>query len=147
MSQDNNQAEFQLPEVDKAAEVLDSLYAEAFFAKMAEYGHVPQTESDAYAMLETAAQLDAVDNDPAVKQAQEQGSPYAVANDSLKAVLSPQAGSNAYQQEEAIGVKQAAYALAQDPSLYASVLAVKAAEAEALSEVESELLEGGEHVS
>jgi len=43
MSQDNNQAEFQLPEVDKAAEVLDSLYAEAFFAKMAEYGHVPQT--------------------------------------------------------------------------------------------------------
>jgi len=98
-------------------------------------------------MLETAAQLDAVDNDPAVKQAQEQGSPYAVANESLKAVLSPQAGSNAYQQEEAIGVKQAAYALAQDPSLYASVLAVKAAEAEALSEVESELLEGGEHVS
>ena len=65
----------------------------------------------------------------------------------MKDVLSPQAGSNAYQQEEAIGVKQAAYALAQDPSLYASVLSVKAAEAEALSGLEAELLEGGEYVS
>jgi len=143
MSQEHN-AEFQLPEVEKAAEVLDSLYAEAFFAKMAEFGHVPQTESDAMAMLETAAQLDAVDNDPAVKQAEEHGSAYAVANDSLKEVLA-QSELPTFQQDESVGIKQASYALAQDPSLYASVLAIKAAEAEALAEQEFELLESGEY--
>ena len=91
MSQEHN-AEFQLPEVEKAAEVLDSLYA----------------------------------------------------NDSLKEVLS-QSEIPTFQQDESVGIKQAAYALAQDPSLYASVLAVKAAEAEAIAEHESELLESGEY--
>ena len=142
MSQEQSQAEFQLPEVEKAAEVLDSLYAEAFFAKMAEFGHIPQSESDALAMLETAAQLDLVSNDPAVTQAEEQGSPYAYANESLKEVL-----AHAEQPSEEVGIKQASYALAQDPSLYASVLAVKAAEAEALAEQEAELLEGQENDS
>jgi hypothetical protein len=140
MSQESNQ-EFQLPEIEKSAETLDALYAEAFFAKMAELGHVPETEADAVAMLETAAQLDAVDNDPAVKQAEEQGSPYAVANDSLNDVLS-HSELPTFSQEESVGIKQAAYALAQDPGLYASVLSVKAAEAEALAAQESELLEG-----
>ena len=121
---DNKQADIQLPGLDESAALLDQIYGEAFFAKMAELGHVPASQEDAIGMLETAYQLDMVSPDQPEKQA---SSPYAAANESLKQVLGEYNGGGGHdKQAEAL---QAAYALAHDVNVYKSVLGVKAAEA------------------
>ena len=138
----NNNEQLALPELNNSVGMLDSLYAEAFFGKMAEYGHVPQTQEDAIGMLETAYQLDMVSGDEETQKvaaAQHANySHYANANNSLKEVLSSAGYGPSHQEVEQNGIKQAAYALAQDPNLYSSVLTVKAAEAEAIEQLSQE---------
>jgi len=124
---DNKQADIQLPGLDESAALLDRVYGDAFFSKMAELGHVPQTQQDAIGMLETAFSLDMVDPGQPEKQASE--SPYASANESLKQVLNEQGIGPGPEGEKQAAAKQTAYALAHDVNVYKSVLGVKAAEA------------------
>lgn len=114
MSQD-----IELPGIEKAAELIDSIYVDAFFSKLAEFGYQPRTEDDVAAMLQTGFQTDYLPN-PTEKQAA--ASPFVQINAQLGQLLNPQHGQDA--------VKQAAFALATDPDVYKSVLAVKAAQAE-----------------
>ena len=114
----------QLPPVEKAAELLDRIYVDAFFSKMAEYGHFPNSEQDAIGMLETAVALDAVDPAPQEKVSNDK---YAQANQNLQAYLGQQ---GILPDPEVDSIKQAAYALAHDADVYRSVLSVLAAQAE-----------------
>ena len=137
MSDKKAAEEFQLPDTSESAGLLDQLYAEAFFGKMAEFGIAPQTEEGAQAMLETAYQLDMVDDAPAIKEAQVAADPFVDANMKLAHVLS-QSGINTdaqvdVEQHNLDTIKQASFALSQDSDLYKAVLAVKAAEADAES--------------
>lgn len=121
MSQNND---LKLPAVDDAIGMLDGLYADVFFNKMAEYGLVPQTQEGMVSMLETAAYLDMVDQG-STKSASED--PFVQANAALKEVL---AHENYIDRSagEVAGIKQAAFALAQNPDLYKAVLSVKTAQ-------------------
>lgn len=119
--------DFQLPNPEQAIGVLDSLYAEAFFNKMAEYGLVPETQEGALAMLETAAQLDALPEQPSEKSASVD--PFVDANEKLASVLQQHGVGPDRAQVQQDSVKQAAAALSTNPDLYASVLSLKAAEA------------------
>lgn len=125
----SNPATIDIPNVDESLGTLDGLYAQAFFSKLAEYGIEPQSEEAAMAMLKTAAYLDMVESHPAVKQASVD--PFVDAASRLEHVLADSGllGGQPSAQQQLVGVKQAAYALAQDPDLYRSVLSVKAAEA------------------
>jgi hypothetical protein len=128
-----SQAEFQLPDVGESVAVLDNLYAEAFFSKMAEYGYAPADIGEAENMLETAAYLDELPEESTHQKSAAADSPYTDANANLKEVLAS-AGMIDVRGEELVGIKQASYACAQNADLYKAVLAVKAAEAQDQSE-------------
>lgn len=120
----------QLPEAGDSAALLESLFADAFFGKMAEYGFEPQSEREAVSMLETAYHLDTLPEEaPTVKSAS-YSSPFESANNALKQVLVDNGLISAQDivNEKMAGVKQAAFACATDPRIYSAVLAVKAAE-------------------
>lgn len=110
------------PSTEEAISLLDSVYADVFFSKLAEYGFPIQSEEAALGALETAAYLDLADD--TVKSATVD--PYVLANKELKETLKS-AGIIDKQPETKAVIKQAAYNLAHDPSLYAAVLAVKTA--------------------
>ena len=119
-------AQVSLPSVSDAQAALDNVYQEAFFAKMAELGHQPQTQEDAIGMLEAGYQLDLIPD----KQAYSTVGQYSTANTLLKHAFADN-GINtglATPDPQQLGIKQAAYALASDPGYYASVLALRAAE-------------------
>jgi hypothetical protein len=124
---DNKQADIQLPGLDESAALLDRIYGDSFFAKMAELGHVPQTQEDAVGMLETAFSLDMVDPGQSEKQAFEM--PYASANASLNQVLGEHGIGPGPEDEKQAAATQTAFALAHNVDVYKSVLGVKTAEA------------------
>lgn len=121
MTTDNS---FQLPSTDDAAAVLDGIYADVFFSKMAEFGLVPETQDGALSMLETAAYLDQADT--AVKQAGVD--PFVNANELLKQALAQENIIDSGAQVRT-AVKQAAVGLASNPEIYKAVLAIKTAAA------------------
>jgi len=123
MSQD-----IQLPDVGQASELLDRVYADAFFSKMAEYGYTPRTEADAVAMLETAAQTDQLPDETEKVAAD---STFVAINSELSQLLAGQGLATPTFED---GVKQAAFTYATDANIYKSVLALKAAQAEALAQ-------------
>lgn len=114
-----------IPSADEAQATLDNMYQEAFFAKMAEMGHVPQTQEDAIAMLETGYQLDLI---PEPKQASAQVGQYSAANELLKQAFAETGVDTGLVRQEEMGIKQAAYAVASDPRFYNAVLALTQAE-------------------
>jgi hypothetical protein len=118
MSTENNDVE--LPDVEQSAEVLDDLYRQAFFGKLAELQVVPQTEEDAVSLLKTAARLDAVPDEQSQKQA---NSFFQDADSALEYVL----GASEVSAQPAFETKSAAVQLAADPGLYAAALSVFAA--------------------
>lgn len=120
--------EVNLPGVNDAVGVLDAVYVDAFFSKLAEHGYQPRTDADAAAMLETGVQTDSIPNEPTEKSASD--SPYAAINERLRSTLAEQGLVAPPSADEQI--KSAAFMYAQNPDVYASVLAVKAAEAQAI---------------
>lgn len=116
-----------LPSVDEAVGLLDSVYTDVFFSKLAEYGIVPQTQEGMLAALETAVYLDSV---PETKQASVD--PFVDANAKLKHAMASEKLINpaVFEQQQDVAVKQAAYAMAHSPELYRAVLAIKTAQAE-----------------
>lgn len=116
-----------LPSVEDAVGLLDNVYADVFFSKLAEFGFAPQTEEGMLSALETAAYLDAVDGG----QKQASVDPFVDANSKLKQALANENLVNpaVFAQQNHAAVKQAAYAIASNPDVYKAVLAVKTAQA------------------
>jgi hypothetical protein len=121
--------DIQLPDVDKASQLIDTVYADAFFSKLAEFGFQPQNEADAVAMLETGMQTDHLPHPEAEKTAAV--SPFAAINQELASVLRAEGAIQTPSYED--GIKQAAFAYATAPDVYKSVLALKTAQAEAFA--------------
>lgn len=117
--------DLKLPAVEDAVGTLDSIYADVFLSKMAEYGYVPQTQEGMLSMLETAAYLDSVDGGEKVATVD----PFVDANSKLKQALASENLVNPaiFTEQRNLGIKQAAYALAQTPEVYKAVLSLKSA--------------------
>lgn len=132
MSAENNQLE--LPPVEKAAQVRQSIVQEVFFAKLADFGIVPQTEEQAASLWRQSEQCLAINNNPAVKQANLQADPILQAEQKL-AELSGQYGFNSgvkSADEHAI-LNQLAVGFGRNPDVYASMLSLAHAESAAQS--------------
>ncbi len=129
-----NQTTPMLPAVDAAADNLfQGVYGRVFFHKLAQAGFVPRTEAQAQYMLKVAQTVREAEEAEAIKTASDSNDPYAAAYHHLEQAVAQRglklpgrmdAASREY------SFKQAAAALASDPDIYDSVLAVKAAEAE-----------------
>ena len=130
-----NEPGFQLPSVEQATGVYDEIYADRFFAKMAGYGYVPQSQEDVVAMLQTALQLDMIPEEKSAED--EQPSPFVVANENL-AVHMQERGCNLpeLQAKQAEDVERQNMSLqyAAHAGVYGSVLTMKAAESEAAAQ-------------
>lgn len=124
MSQENNQEAF-----DQSAQLLQGLYNEVFFTKLAERGHAPQTEEDAVGMLQAGVQLEMAEKAAAARQQQSFQGYYATGAEKLAHVLgtAPQQPSFA---------KQAAARLSQDPVYVQSALTALAAQMAQLNKEE-----------
>jgi hypothetical protein len=110
-----------------ANHMLANVYQPVFFRKMAERGHVPKTAEDARRMLNTAFKLAAAGVQP--EPTKEAGlSKYAMADEALDRLASSQENLNDDM------LKRAAVQLAQDPTLYQSVLLLHESEKQAAEE-------------
>lgn len=136
-TQNKQAAELPSPE-DAYAHLFDQVHAQVFFTKVAQAGYAPRTEKEAADLLELAGKLRLVQEDPAVKQASDASSPYAVASSALDRLLGQNGmdGSTkqAAAQEQEVALNQAVGMLAQDPNIYNSVLSLKAAEAQSIAQ-------------
>lgn len=117
--------------VDAYNHLFDSVHAQVFFGKLANYGVQPTTEKEAADLLTLAGQLRHVDGSE--KRAADQ-SRFVGAVSALNSVVG---NTPAGRQQQAAfadqAIKQAAEELMQDASVYNSVLSLKAAEAAALA--------------
>jgi len=121
-----------LPDPAEAYQQLfNNVHAQVFIGKLASYGIHPSTEKEAADLFDLAGQLRHVDSNE--KQA-ENHSRFTGAVSALNSVLgaSPQTVQQNYANRSQ-AVKQAAFELSKDPSVYNAVLSLKAAEAEILN--------------
>jgi len=125
MSLDN----YGLPSPDQAvAHLFENVYVPVFFQKMASFGIIPENEHDAQVLLETAGRLKIMET-MVPSPVQSEGSVYKEALDALSAAAPPEIASAA---AEASLYKVAAE-LAADPTIFNSVLSLKAAEAQRIA--------------
>lgn len=117
--------------VDAYNHLFDGVHAQVFFGKLANYGVQPTTEKEAVDLLTLAGQLRNVDSSEKSAAEESRFSSHVSALQALQAET-PEGRSNQTKLAE-YAVKQAAEELMQDPSIYNSVLSLKAAEAEALA--------------
>lgn len=119
-----------LPDIDTAANVIfERVHADAFFAKLAEYGHVPQNQDEALALLELSGQLATIEQDQ-TKQAS--AGPYTTALSSLGLALNAQGHNPIAERNKVASAQSRAVALMHDPDVYVSAAAIKLAEASAV---------------
>ena len=116
--------------------LMSGVHGRVFFGKLASYGIVPQSEKQAAAMLELGGKLRVASQHEQVKQAEDANDPILMANAALDRVMSQHGLDGQFKQaaanDEAHAIRQAAANLAGDPTIYNSVLALKAAEAQML---------------
>lgn len=120
-----------LPNPDEAfATLFDKVHAEVFFQKLASFGVYPQSREDSLAYLDLAGKLRRVEEEPAVKQANQ--SLVIEANGELDVALQKMgldtgAKQAAYQEEE-LAIRQLAHQIAvNNPDVYRSVVSLKLA--------------------
>lgn len=121
MSADTQQPQIQLPDAQAAGELLNGLYQDVFFGKLAELGYQPQTAEDAHAMLTIGYQLDVAEQ--AQQKAASHESPIVRAQRLLSEKLA-EFGLMPPADPDAV-TKQAAAALARDPNVYGAILALQ----------------------
>lgn len=132
MSKNNQAAVNTLPDGQTATNnLLGSVYQQVFFNKCAAAGYGFRNEEEASWMLKQAGKLKMAEQRMGVgKQASDALNPlYARADQALDSWMN-QNGFQNHAQEQALAIKQAAADFASDPTIYNSVLAVRAAEAE-----------------
>ena len=123
-----------LPDAETAYNNLfNGVHARVFFNKCAAAGIAPQTQQEAQLMLDIAGDL-RLAKQAAAKQADDQSNPFVRMRQGLRSALEAKGLDvgikQAAAQDQDYQIKQAALDLSQDPTLYNSVLALKAAEAE-----------------
>lgn len=120
-----------LPDPETAfGNLFDGVHQQVFFGRLAAHGVAPQNEKEAEDLLLLAGRLRAAEEHE--KQAGDSrfGAPLAA----LDGVLGGSGfQKQAYDQEQAMAIKEAAAELANDPTIYNSVLALKAHEASVLA--------------
>lgn len=125
-----------LPDPDTAYQNLfEGVGQRVFFHKLAALRpeYLPQNQQQAEALLKMAGDLRLAEEEDAVKQAADASDPFVAASLALSGQLQGFPGVQYQQaQEEQVGIKQAAAAFAEDPTIYNSVLSLKAFEAERL---------------
>lgn len=120
-----NQPQVQVPDQQKAAEIMNRLYQDVYFSKLAELGHQPTSPQDAESMLNIGLQLDLADQQLGQKQASAGESPVQRAERLLQEKLAELGLVTA--PDPAAVIKQAALTVAQDPEVYGALLALQAA--------------------
>ena len=133
----SNAAQSLLPDPQQAYDtVFQNVWSDTFFKKLASFGHVPQNQKQAQALLELSGKLETVENDPAIKFAGDAGV-YGQASQALDNLLAAQGLDGPLKQASATNRDTAlakyAMQLMQVPELYNSVLSLKAAEASQLA--------------
>jgi hypothetical protein len=112
--------------------LFQAVHSQVFFQKCAAAGIHPRTADEANWMLECAGKLRQISEDATVKQAAAQDNPYYRMSAGLDAVMAQYGlagGPTKTAADAEAGYKQAAASLMADPSIYNSVLALKAHEA------------------
>lgn len=126
MAQQQTQPATAQQQLDDANAVLDGVYLDAFFGKLASLGRVPSTEAEAADMLAMGDQLGAAAAEQEVKAAQDGASFVQQAAAALGPALA-QYGYGAFDHAANQAVKSAAYDLASDPAVYNAVLIARQA--------------------
>lgn len=108
--------------------IVSGVHKRAFLAKLAQLGHVPETEEEADALVSLGFKLASVDPsiqepNPFVAQAPKPRGKYASAAQALDEVLGVD------QQSEVDHLYKVASQLAQDPSIYGAALTINQAAA------------------
>lgn len=123
--------EAQLPDLDTAYQNLFmGIRRNSFLNKLASFGIAPQNQQQEASLFEMAGMLRQYEEEAGVKAASAGNDPFGAVNQSLQNTLQ----ANGFNVKRANAMEQhAAYAVAdhymQDPAVYNSVLAFKAAEA------------------
>lgn len=113
---------------DAYQHLFNNVHAEVFFQKLASAGITPANAAEAEQLLALGGKL------RPVGEAQKQASRYDAPLRALDAVLgTTPAEAHSQQIQHGNAIKAAAAQLAADPSIYASVLSLKAAEAQVLA--------------
>lgn len=126
---------FALPDPQTAYDHLfRNVHAQLFFQKCAAAGFCPTNELEAHWMLDTAGKLRLLAESLPAKQAAAEESPYYHMNAGLDGLLSAVAGAEPAGAEKDAADAWAGYGdvaarLMDDPALYNSALALRAAEA------------------
>jgi hypothetical protein len=130
-TQEGVEKQASLPDPETAYNNLfNGVHQQVFFGRLAAHGVAPQTEKEAEDLLMLAGRLRSAEEQEKTAGDSRFGAPLAA----LDGVLSDEGmAKSAYDMEEAYSIKMAAAELAQDPTIYNSVLALKAAEAEAIA--------------
>ena len=127
----NNKAASLPDPQDAYNQLYQDVHAQVFLGKLASYGIQPTTEKEAADLFAIAGQLRDIDGPE--KQAAAQ-SRFGGASDALGTIMNQ---TPAGQQQAAASrqqrIKQAAYELSQDSSIYNAVISLKAAEASVLA--------------
>ena len=123
-----------LPDYDSAYRTLfGEVGNRVFFHKLASFGHVPANEKQAAWLLDLGMKLEAIQEEPSVKQAEEANDPYFRANQALDQIMSKRGLDSgltkAAAENESLAIKQAAADWMRDDSIYNAVLAIRADEA------------------
>lgn len=126
-----------LPDVNTAYQnVFDGLHNRIFFGRLASRGHTCHNDKQAAVLLELAGKLEGAELEAQQKVGADSSDPYVAANAALDNVLAASGFTSGTKQaaaEAENSLEAAAAELAQDPTIYDSVLALKAAEAQDIS--------------
>lgn len=118
-------SEVQLPDLEKAAQVEQQLFAEAYFTKLASLGFAPTTPEEAQAYLGLAEKALVLAEHPAVKQAELARSPVLQLNAQLeKFMVDSGLQKQAAFEQQSAQLNQAALAYASIPEVYSAVLSL-----------------------
>lgn len=111
-----------LPDVKTAQQVMADIENQAFFAKLADHGIVPQTEEQALSILRTAQLAEKMAQHPSVKQSATQD-PFAALEQGVTKVAEQMGLKQAGEQETAL-LDQIALSFASHPAVYGAALSL-----------------------
>jgi hypothetical protein len=116
--------------------LMENIHGQVFFTKVAAAGFAPENEAQMRSQLELAGKLRQMQQHQQSTKVAADNDPYAQANQSLDNVLEKRGMVNhaAAAHQDELAISEAAARAMQDPGIYNSVLAIKAAEAQAAAE-------------
>ena len=127
----SNENQASLPEpADAYNNLFEGVHANVFFGKLANHGFQPQSEKEAADLLQLAGRLRHVEDNE--KAANANYSRFGGAVGALDNAVG--SGAQTAELAESQAIKAAASQLAEDPTIYNSVLSLKAAEAAVLAQ-------------